>query len=96
MTSDLDFTPEERAALRRWHAQYDKPYRFGYYVALLVPMVLFAVYGIVKRDVIAISIAFAGVLIYHTCAIADYVSRAPQYRSLLTKIVRREFGDERP
>jgi hypothetical protein len=93
MTSDLKLTPEERAALRRWRAQYDTPRRLGYYAAILLPMVWFAIYGVIRRDVVAVSIAFAGILLYQLWGVSDYLSRAPLNRSLICKIAQRELGD---
>jgi hypothetical protein len=85
--NNLELTPEERGLLLRWRAQSETLLAYlGYYGAILLPMVAFAAYGIIKRDVIALSIAFAGLLIYQLYRIATELSQLALYQSLASKI----------
>ena len=89
--SDIAFTPEERALLHSWsgRGRYAGSW-VAYYAAILIPMVVFAVYGVVKRDVVAVAIAFGGILLYQLWSIANDLSRREIYRSLMTKVAERE------
>lgn len=93
MSSDLDLTAEEHALLQRWCAQSSSVRVYlGYYGAILLPMIAFAIYGLIKRDVIALSIAFAGLLIYQLYRIATDFDRSGLYQSLFRKIAARELA----
>jgi hypothetical protein len=93
MSSDLDLTAEEHALLQRWCAQSSSVRLYlGYYGAILLPMIAFAIYGFLKRDAIALSIAFAGLLIYQLYRIATDFDRSGLYRSLFKKLAARELA----
>jgi hypothetical protein len=64
----------------------------GFYAAILVPIVVFAIYGLVRRDIVAMGIAFGGLLLYQIWKIATDLSRIAIYRSLMTKMAAREAG----
>jgi hypothetical protein len=87
MNASLDLTPEERALLQRWRGQSEKAFAyFAYYGAILLPIVAFATYGLLKRDVIALAVAFAGLLLHQIHRIVTDLSRSALYRSLANKI----------
>jgi hypothetical protein len=89
--SSTEFTPEERALMHSWSGRrHAMGSWLAFYAAILMPMVAFAAYGVVKRDVIAVAIAFGGVLLYQLWSIAHDFSRRETYRSLMTKIAERE------
>ena len=88
--SDTAFTTEERALVHSWSVRGGRGSWLAYYAAILVPMVLFAVYGVIKRDVIAVAIAFGGLLLYQLWNIAHDHSRRDIYRSLMMKVAERE------
>jgi hypothetical protein len=93
MSSDLDLTAEEHALLQRWCAQSSSVRVYlGYYGAILLPMIAFAIYGLIKHDAIALSIAFAGLLIYQLYRIATDIDRSGLYQSLFRKIAARELA----
>ena len=92
--SDVAFTPEERALLmRRSGRSQDMGSRIAFYLAILLPMVAFAIYGLVRRDVVAIAIAFGGILLYQLWTIAYEFARVETYRSLMTKLAEREANN---
>jgi len=89
--TDLNLTREERAlaeALTR--DAYDRSTLLGYYASVLVPVLLFAAYGIAKRDVLAVAIALVGLLIPVGWRIARELATVSTYRSLAQKIVAHE------
>jgi len=95
MNAHVRLTSEERLTLHRWRDQSELPYRkyFGQYAAIFLPMVSFATYGVIKQDWIALLIAFGGLLIYQLWELSYNVSRVTIHRTLLTKLVEREFGE---
>lgn len=73
--TDLNLTPEERdlaQALAR--DRQGSGVRIGYYVSFLAPMLSFAGYGLDNGDVLAMAIAFVGVLIFVSWGIGREIS----------------------
>jgi hypothetical protein len=95
MENSVRLTSEERLVLHRWSDQCDTPYRrfLGHYAAIFLPMASFAGYGVIRRDWIALLIAFAGLFLYQIWEVSYNVSRAAVHRALLTKLAEREFGE---
>jgi hypothetical protein len=89
--SDLNLTKDEReiveAMARDRHSIMS---RLGFYSSVLVPMLLFAAYGLVKRDFLAEAIALLGSLIFIGWRISGELSRTSSYKSLCGKIVELE------
>jgi hypothetical protein len=89
--SDLNLTKDEReiveAMARDRHSVMS---RLGFYSSVLVPMLLFAAYGLVKRDFLAEAIALLGLLIFIGWRISGGLSRTSPYKSLCGKIVEHE------
>jgi len=91
--NDEALTVEERALMNSWSGRSQDAFsRLGYYAAILLPLVVFAIYGLAKRDVVAIAIAFGGLLLYQLWNIGHDLSRVAIYRSLMTKMAAREAG----
>lgn len=96
MADNLDLSDDELALLQRWRGQSGSLLAyFGYYGAILLPMVAFAGYGVLMRDVIALAIAFAGLLLYQLQRIFADLSRTHLYQSLATKLAERESRDKK-
>ncbi len=86
----LNLTQDERALLDAWRMPSHAASHVAFYVAILAPMLLFAGYGLMRRDYVAEFIAFFGVLLILIWRIAQEIPRARLYRSLLGKIAEHE------
>jgi hypothetical protein len=86
----LDFSAEERALLNAWQVRSQTTERLGFYATVLAPMAIFAVYGLLKRDVIAEFIAFFGLFLFLLWRLSAENSRARVYRSMMSKIIEHE------
>ena len=64
--------------------------RVGFYGSVLVPFVLFASYGILKSDVVAIGLAFVGLLLFVCWGILREFGHLPRYKSLFQKVAEHE------
>lgn len=63
--SQLNFTEEERSLIAAMTSpRQSVGYRIGAYASALVPVTLIAVYGLMRDDVVAVTVAFGGLLIY--------------------------------
>jgi hypothetical protein len=80
-------TQEERSVLHSWSRGTSLKSWIGFYIAILVPMTAFAIYGIAKSDVIAVGIAYSGLLLYSLWNIASQFSRAGTYKGLSAKLI---------
>jgi hypothetical protein len=87
--SDLGLTHEERAYVERLAAASSTSY-LAFYAALLLPLLAFAGYGILKRDFIAELIAFGGLCSFVLWRIGHEIARVPLCRSAFRKIVEHE------
>lgn len=54
----MDFTETEQAYIARHARDADAPWPWGGYVAILVPILAFGLYGCLKGDVLALALAF--------------------------------------
>ena len=87
--SDLGLTPEERGYVERLAAASSKSY-LAFYAAVLLPLLAFAGYGIVKRDFVAELIAFGGLCLFMLWRVGHEIARVPLCRSAFRKIVEHE------
>ncbi len=63
--SQLHFTEEERTLIAAMIAPRESiGYQIGSYASALVPVVLIAGYGFLHNDIVAVVVAFVGLLIY--------------------------------
>jgi len=60
--------------------------RVAFYTAVLAPLFAFAAFGIVRRDVVALALAFAGLATFLIWRIAQEIASAPLYFSVFSKI----------
>jgi len=88
--SDLNLNSEERALLHAWRGQPSTLGRIAFYAAIMSPLLLFAAYGMLKRDFIAEFIAFLGVFLFLLWRISQEIPRARAYQSMLAKILEHE------
>ena len=85
-----ELSPAERELLYLWRRSTPLWHWAAYYIAMLVPLTAFADYGLVQRDVIAMSIAFGGLLLYTLYNAASQIGRGAQYRDVVAKFIARE------
>lgn len=81
----MDFTPEERTLIAYLARQQGSPHEWGFYLAILVPILAFAGYGVLRQDVIALGIAFLALL----GLLAWYMRAGGQSSALLASICRK-------
>lgn len=60
--------------------------RVAFYAAVLAPLFGFAAYGMMRRDVVALALAFAGLAAFLFWRIAQEMASAPLYFSVFSKI----------
>jgi hypothetical protein len=88
MTAPIELDAEERALVCRWHTLSVGSY-VAFNIAILMPFLAFATYGFVKDDVIAMSIAVGGLVLYQAWRVATDLSRWSVYRSVFAKVAAR-------
>jgi hypothetical protein len=94
--SKLDLTPAEQSLVHSLSlGQGANATRLGFYASVLGPALLFAGYGITHGDVLAIGLAFFGLLSFLCWRISRELSLAPVYKSLFGKIVEHERFDNK-
>lgn len=89
--SHFGLTPEESAYVTR--IALDRSgvrTRIAFYSAILVPMLLFAGYGVAKRDFVAELVAFIGLFLFVLWHIAYEIRYVELFRSLMRKVAERE------
>jgi hypothetical protein len=93
--SDLNLSNEERAIVEAMaRDRHSAGSRLGFYASVLVPVLLFAVYGFTQRDFITEAIALFGLLLFVGWRLSQEFTRLGAYKSLCKKIVEHE-GVER-
>ncbi len=94
MSSKLELTREERALVAQVaSAKQPRLHRLWFYSAALLPAVGFGVYGIIRADLIALALGFAGLVLFCYWRIASEFRAAPLFDSLCSKIDAFERGD---
>lgn len=87
--SEIGFSEEEKRQIALVAKQKASSYA-GYYASVIAPSLAFAVYGIVQRDFVAISIAFASLLIFVCWHLSAQFSHYGTYQSIFQKILKHE------
>ena len=89
--ANLSLTPEERALVEAMARDRNgRGSRLGFYASVLVPVMLFAGYGIVSWDALAVVFALVGLFIFVGWRIWRELVMVNIYRSLCQKIVDHE------
>ena len=89
--ANLNLTSEERALVEAIaHDRNGPGSRLGFYASVLVPVMLFAGYGIVSWDALAVIFALVGLFIFVGWRIWRELAMVNTYRSLCQKIVEHE------
>jgi hypothetical protein len=89
--TDLKLTHEERALAQAITLdRNDRGSRLGFYASVLVPVLLFAGYGIASWNVLAVVFALVGLFIFVGWRISRELAMVSTYRSLCQKIVEHE------
>lgn len=92
-----DFSDEERYVISYFARMGpDKLGRLFFNAAMLVPFVLFAVYGLYRQDAIALAVAFFGLLIYQTWLISRELKYSKVFCSICKKLENRRMETESP
>lgn len=81
------FTPEEENLLRLFATDKGNLDRLWFYVAVLAAPVAMAIYGLLRRDYLALAVAFFGLLVLVAWSIARELSHVAQFRSVSQKLV---------
>ena len=71
----MDFTPEERSLIAYYAQQEGALRHWGFHLALLTPILMFGGYGLLRRDIIALALAFfalLGVVLWYVLASRRY------------------------
>ncbi|MHB8653660.1 MAG: hypothetical protein ACYDA9_07260 [Terriglobia bacterium] len=91
----VDFSGEERHLISYFASMgADKLGLLFFNAAMLVPFVLFAVYGLYRQDVIALAVAFFGLLIYQTWRISRELKHSKTFTSICKKLEIRSMETE--
>lgn len=91
--SELDLNDEERRLVALIARERTNTFsRLGFYAVVLVPVALLAVYGFLKHDYIAITIALLGLLLYVVWRLIQELSIIRVYRSIFAKVLAHEEG----
>jgi hypothetical protein len=89
--SDLKLDTSERELVEAMARDTHSPAsRIGFFASVLVPVLAFAAYGIFKKDIVAVGLAFAGLLIFVWWRLSHEFTKVPIYKSLFTKILNHE------
>lgn len=87
----IGFTKEERELIDACaRDNQSAASRAGSYGSVLVPVLIFGVYGFVNRDVVAISVALFGLIIFVWWRLSYEFSKLAVYQSLFQKLLRYE------
>lgn len=85
--SKLGLTPAQRRYVARIaSADHRGGQRLAFYTAVLGPLFAFAAFGLIRRDVVALALAFAGLAAFLIWRIAQEMASAPLYLSVFSKI----------
>ncbi len=94
MTSRLGLTQEERALVAQVAASKESRFhRLWFYSAALVPAVGFGIYGLIRADLVAVALGFAGLVLFCWWRLAGELRAAPVFGALCSKIDAFERGD---
>ncbi|MCB1955310.1 MAG: hypothetical protein KDG55_06515 [Rhodocyclaceae bacterium] len=83
----MNFSSEEAALLRQLAHGFGLGRRFGFYAATLLPVVAFGVYGFLKRDYVASSVALLGAIGHIAWRISAETQHLQLYRSIAQKVL---------
>jgi hypothetical protein len=89
--SDLEFTQPERELIEnfaRYH--HSVASRLGFYGSVLVPVLLFGSYGVMKQDFVAVTVSLIGLLIFVWWRISHELVYIKIYQSIFQKILKHE------
>ncbi|GLQ97878.1 hypothetical protein [Dyella mobilis] len=82
----INFTPDEKRYIA-YFTRLDKPiYRWGFYSAWLVPILAFGSYGLLRQDIVALGMAFFGLLFFTLWRIASSFRSQRIVASILDKV----------
>lgn len=67
----------------------------GWYAAALIPVLVFAIYGFFRKDFVAVTIAFIGLVILVWWRLSQEFSALAAHQSLFQKVLRHEQESDR-
>ena len=95
--SDLHFTDEERelvdAMARDRHGMAS---RLGFYAAVLVPVLVFGAYGVIRRDLLATALALVGLAIFVCWNLSEESKYIGLYQSIFRKVAQHQRDTAAP
>src|SRR5579864_3016026 len=88
---NLNLTPQEREVVDAWSRDRHGPLsRLGFYGSVLVPILLFAGYGIFAPNLLAMGFALVGLLIFVGWQMSRQFMQLSIYKSLFRKVSEHE------
>ena len=85
--TELDLTDEERALVARWALiKADNGSRLSFYAAALFPALVFGIYGMLHKDIVALGLAFVGLVGFLVWRVSRELRFAPLHHSLFVKL----------
>ncbi|MBO0757743.1 MAG: hypothetical protein J2P54_18005, partial [Bradyrhizobiaceae bacterium] len=92
--TDLHLTSEERGIVEAMARDRGKGSRLGFYGSVIVPLLLFAGYGIIQRDFPSMVVALVGLLIFDWWQIWRELSHVNTFKSLCQKVAEHERASD--
>lgn len=93
----LNLSQDEQALIHRVAGERsDAFHRIGFHLATLGPVLAFALFGLVRRDLLALALAFFSLLGLTCWRIAAEVRWFPLYRSLCQKLLAHQQAERSP
>jgi hypothetical protein len=80
----IDFSPQEKRLLRELY-RHSSVSRWSWYVVYLLPMIVFAGYGVMQQDVVAIAVAFGALFLFLVWTLSGGVQSTKFLREIFTK-----------
>lgn len=90
----MDLSKEELDLLHAYAKSETAGRRWGFYVAVLLPVVLFTVYGTIREDYIALLVAVIGLLGYVLWHISSEARYAVLVQSIAAKVLAARSSEE--
>jgi|tagenome__1003787_1003787.scaffolds.fasta_scaffold19521939_1 hypothetical protein len=90
----IGLSPEEKRVLQSFLIE-TFGRRFGWYASVIGPITIFAVYGFLKLDLIAVELAFVCLLGWSLRGLVGYREQLGHYRSLSKKVLDFEEQSQR-
>jgi len=93
--SEMGFSEEERNFVELLaRDRHGVSSRFGFYASVLVPVFFFGVFGVLRRDFMAVAIALVGLFIFVWWRLSTELANLKVHRSVFQKVLNHEKAIE--